>query len=96
MAKVTFASKCRQSIVGVTIQSDTDPSEAEGFTFRESGSKTVDLANGDRVVSYRAVGTPETDFSLEVTKGGTMAMVERTLPENGRAAGDRALTVGER
>ena len=91
--KVTFACDCPQSIVGVTIQSETDPSEVEGFTFRTSGTKTIDLARGDHVVSYRAIGTPETAFTLEVTKGGTMSAVNRTLRDDGRAAGDRRLTL---
>jgi hypothetical protein len=93
MAKVTFACECPQSIVGVLIQSESDASETEGFTFRESGSKTVDLPKGEHFLTYRALGTPKTNFSLTVTKGGTMSPVDRTLPSDGRAAGDRALVV---
>jgi hypothetical protein len=90
---VTFKCICPQSVVSVTIQSADDPSDADVITFKASGSKTIERSSGDDDVSYRAVGTPGSDLALEVTKGGTMRAVNRTLGDNGRAAGLRTLTV---
>ena len=90
---VTFKCTCPQSVVAVTVQATDDPSDTDAMTFKTSGTKTIDLVSGDHDVSYRAVGTPDTDLKLEVTKGGTMRAVDRTIGENGRAAGLRTLSV---
>ena len=91
---VTFNCSCPQSVVSVTIQATDDPSDTEGLLFKTSASKTVELSKGEHDVSYRAVGTPGSDLGLEVTKGGTMRPVDRTLGNDGRAAGLRTVAVG--
>ena len=93
MPKVTFKCGCPQSIATVHAQKTTDQSETDALIFKTSGSKDMDLSNGEYDVVYRATGTPETDFSLEVTKGGKMNKVERTLPKDGKAGGNRKLVV---
>lgn len=90
---VTFKCTCPQSVVGVTIQASHDPADTEAVTFKTSGTRTVELSKGSHDVSYRAVGTPDSDLALEVTKGGQMRKVERVLGDNGRAAGLRTLVV---
>lgn len=93
--KITFTCTCPQSVISVTVQSRTDPSCADAFVFKNtaSGTKTMECSGGRHDVGYRALGTPGTDFALEVAKGGTMNPVSRTLPPDGRAAGNRELAV---
>ena len=93
MPKVTFKCSCPQSIINVTVQAANDQRDVDSLTFKASGSKTIDRKKGSHFVAYRAVGTPGTEFELEVTKGGTMNPVSRTMPDNGRADGNRDLTV---
>jgi hypothetical protein len=73
--------------------SSIDPDRSEGLVFKQSGAKTLELTSGLHEVFYRALGLPNTPFSLEVTKGGDITKVDRTLPADGRAAGKRHLTV---
>ncbi len=90
---VTFKCECSQSIVEVKVQQASDPSKIRRMRFQKSGTRTIDLASGLHFVDCRAVGTPGTDFSLEVTKGGTMNPIERTLPPEGTAGDNRDLKV---
>lgn len=93
MAKVTFACECPQSHVGVFIQRATQPAQIASLLFETTGKKSATLAAGAWDVAYRAQGTPRTTFSLKVAEGGTMSPVERTLSDQGQAAGTRTLTV---
>jgi hypothetical protein len=93
MSKVTFECSCPQSVVSITIQKSNDPSDTEALLFKTSGTKPVDLSSGKHDLSYRAVGTPRSPITLEVTDGGEMRAVDRVLGEDGRAAGMRTVTV---
>jgi hypothetical protein len=94
MAKsVTFKCSCPLSVVSVTIQASSDPSDTEGLLFKTSGSRTVQLSAGAHDLSYRAVGTPLSALGLELTDGGEMRPIDRKLGEDGRAAGLRTVTV---
>jgi hypothetical protein len=62
------------------------------MTFENSGEKKRTLPNGRYALSYRAMGTPDTPLKLEV-KGGKMRVLDRTIPDDGRAAGERTLIV---
>lgn len=93
MPKVTFDCACLESVVAVTVQKSSDPSDVEGLLFKTSGSKTIDLSKGKHELSYRAVGTPHSHMTLTVSKGGTLDRdVDRDLGDDGRAAGLRVVT----
>jgi hypothetical protein len=93
MADVTFKWDCPQSLMTVTIQSRETPGNIAGLNCQGSGTKKLDLSEDIYDVGYRAVGTPNTNFALEVTKGGTMNPIDRPLADDGKAAGVRKLTV---
>lgn len=93
MPDVTFKWDCPRSVMAVTIQSRTTPGNVAGLHGQGSGTKKLDLPNDTYDVGYRIVGTPKTKFKLEVTTGGAMNPIDRTLPGDGKAAGVRKLTV---
>lgn len=95
MPKVTFDCTCPQSVVAVTVQESSDPSDVEGLLFKASGSKTIELSKGEHELSYRAVGSPNSHITLSVSKGGSLDRdVNRDLGDDGRGAGLRLVTVG--
>lgn len=91
--RVTFECKCPLSAARITLARLDKPSERKGMLFKASGSKSLELTKATYALTCAIVGEPETDFSLKVTKGGTMNPIERTLGSNGRAASNRDLTV---
>jgi hypothetical protein len=93
MPNVTFDFKAQQAAMGVTIQNRSNLRDVTVITFQTSGKRTVPLSNGVHDVGYRVVGTPNTAYDLQVTAGGIMNPVSRTLGGNGQGAGVRTLTV---
>ena len=93
MGKVTFACECAQSSIEAALTTTPDSSPVTDLLFERSGHTSVELPRGVYGVAYRAQGTPDTSFSLNVTAGGTMTPVDRTLPADGLAAGIRTLVV---
>lgn len=93
MPNVTFKFTPNQAAMAVTIQDRNNLGNVSAINFQASGTKSVPLANGIYDVGYRVVGTPGTAYGLQVTAGGTMNAVSRTLASNGRGAGVRTLTV---
>ena len=92
MPAVTFACSCPQSHLEASIRSAADPGRGARLLFARSGKKTVELARGSYDIAYRAQGTPDTPFTLEVA-GAIMRKVDRSLTEDGEAAGTRTLLV---
>ena len=92
MATVTFDCRCPQAVVEVRVQAEGQE-EVEVLVFESSGSKGLDLESGLHFVGCRAEGTPGTEMSLAVTKGGAMEPFDETLDGNGEAGGNRDLTV---
>jgi hypothetical protein len=90
---VAFSCACPQSIVEVTVQRASNPSQIRRLRFQQTGSKTLRLASGLHFLDCRAIGTPGTDFSLTVTDGGDMVPIDRTLPPSGTAGENRDLDV---
>jgi hypothetical protein len=93
MPNVTLKFTANQAVMSLTIQNRNQLSNVTAVTFQASGNKTVSLSNGTYDLGYRAAGTPKTSYDLQVTAGGTMTAVSRTLASNGKAAGVRTLTV---
>ena len=91
MPTVTFDCTCPQSTVDLDIQPNGSGTSAS-VSFESSGKKKRTLRSGEYSVLYRAIGTSDTELKLSV-EGGKMRAVNRTIPDDGRAAGERTLVV---
>jgi hypothetical protein len=96
MAKrVTFECTCPQSVGDADIEREPSGKVVKTITCQKSGEKTVLLDEASYIVRIRAQGTPGTEFTLKVTKGGKMKPFEGTIRSSGATAGSVGLKVPE-
>jgi hypothetical protein len=58
-----------------------------------SGERKVLLSPGSHMLFYRVTGTAGTPFKIEAKQGATMRPVDRKIPDDGKAGGQRTLLV---
>jgi hypothetical protein len=104
MAKITFECGAPQSTADADVYVKGEDKPFRKMRF-EDGEPFFLLVPGQYELDGRVIGTPGTDFSLEVKDGGKMVPVKIKLPtktevgsgeEAGRDGFERLLTVEEK